>query len=229
MQSSLFYLSESGRRALQFLATNTDAVPSVNETDARRQLETALAEMDAAAAAQDAAVREIRGETGRRTQLERTLVRKYLTPLAEFARASLRGVPEYAALTPAVASLRGPRLVVAANAMATAADKYAGALDQARFPQNFLASLRTAADAVNQSLGIMRGLVQQRVDATSGLVATAGDVRRAKRGLDSLVRHHILGNEVLERGWRLAKRIRQSGSSTAATETPPAQEVKAAA
>lgn len=214
MHSTLFHLSESGRRAAQFLTTHADAVPSVNDADARRQLDTALAAMDAAAAAQATAVREIRGEVHRRAGLERTLTRKYLTPLATFARASLRGVPEYAALTPAVASLTGARLVVAARGMATAAEKYGTALAQAKFPKGFLDALRAATDAVDKSLGVKREQVRQRVNATARLSATAGDVRRSKRALDSLVRHHILGNAVLEREWRLATRLPRRTSAT---------------
>lgn len=215
MRSISFILSESCHRVQGFLDGNADAVPSVNDSDTRRQLDTAVGELEAAATAQDTAKRELRGEVNLGLQLETRLERKYLSPLATFARASLKGVPDFAALTPATASLTGARLVVAARGLADAAENYSAKLAQAKFPKSFLDELRAAADAVEASIGRRREKRALRISATKRTEKADGDCRLALRTLDSLVRHHILGNEVLERGWRTAKRLRRADGSSA--------------
>ena len=208
MDSSQFHRSQSLRRVQQFLTDHADAVPTANASDSRRQLDSAVAVLDAATVEQGTHEREIRGEVRRRHQLERTLVRKYMTPLAKFARASLTGVPEYAALTPSARSLARERLVRAAQSMVSAAQKYAPARASAKFPADFLTQLRNAAGAVEASVG---------ASTAKQVAAALAQGRRAVLALDSLVSHLILGHERLEREWRAAKRVRQSSATEAGT------------
>jgi len=217
MDSSQFHRSQSLRRVQQFLTDHADAVPTANASDSRRQLDSAVAVLDAATVEQGTHEREIRGEVRRRHQLERTLVRKYMTPLAKFARASLTGVPEYAALTPSARSLARERLVRAAQSMVSAAQKYAPALASAKFPADFLTQFRAAADAVQASLDARSAKQVAGTGATKQVAAALAQGRRAVLALDSLVSHLILGHERLEREWRAAKRVRQSSATEAGT------------
>lgn len=218
MQSYQIYLSQSLRRVQQFLTAHADAVQAANASDARKQLDTAVVTIDAAAAEQGTCSREVRGEVQKRKHLEDTLVRRFLTPLSKFARASLTGVPEYAALTPSVRSLQRERLVQSARSMAAAADKYAAALTAAKFPQEFLKQLRAAIDPVQASLDASSAKRIARNGATKKLAGALAQGRRAVAALDSLVAHLIIGDERLEREWESAKRIRRQAAADPAEQ-----------
>jgi len=215
MDSSQLYRSQSLRRVQQFLTDHAGAVPTAAASDARRKLDSAIGALDAAAVEQGTHDREIRGEVRRRHQLERTLVRKYMTPLAKFARASLKGVPQYAELTPSARGIARERLVKAALSMANAADKHAGALASAKFPADFLTQLRSAASAVKASVGASTAKQVAGTGATKAVETALAQGRRAVAELDSLVSHLILGDERLEREWRAAKRVRKSSATDA--------------
>ena len=222
MQGVQIHLSQSLRRVQQFMTGHADAVQPANAGDARKQLDSAIVALDAASAEQGTCHREVRGEVNRRRQLETALIRKFLTPLAKFARASLVGVPDYAALTPSVKQFQRERLVQAARSMAAAADKYATALTQAKFPANFLAQLRAAADSVQASLDTRSAKVVAGAGATTKVKTMAAQGRRAVAALDSLVSHLILGDERLEREWRAAKRVRRQGTAEVVAASEPA-------
>lgn len=230
MEQTQFHAGQSLRQVQQFLTVHAGAVPSAAASTARRQLDTAVADLDQAAIAQGAITREWRGEVQRRATLERTLVRKYLTPLAKFARASLKGAPDYAALTPSSTDLERERLVKTAQAMAAAADAHVADLRQAHFPADFLDQLRSAAAAVQASLDAGAAGRVRRTGVTKQIRVTIASGRRAVATLDALVTHTIVGNAALEREWRSAKRVRRRNAPAPRDSgSQPALEVKAAA
>jgi len=217
MQGSQFHVGQSLRQVQQFLAVHAVAVPAAVASAAKRMLDTAVAALDRAATEQGGLTRASRGEVQRRVELERTLLRKYVTPLAKFARASLRGAPELAALTPSAQWLHRERLVQTAQAMAVAAEKHVDALRAGEFPVDFLEQLRSAAAAVQRSFDAGVSGRVRRTGVTKEIRAALADGRRAVAALDALVVHTIVGDEALEREWRAAKRVRRRG---AATEEP---------
>ena len=219
MQQHQIHVGQSLRQAQQFLVVHASAVPSAFASAARQQLDTAVAELDTAAIAQGTLTRESRGEVRRRAQLERTLVKKYLTPLANYARASLKGAPDYAALTPSARALERERLVKTAQAMAEAAGNHAADLSDGHFPADFLDQLRSAAGAVQASLDAGAAGRVRRTGVTKEIRVALASGRQAVAKLDSLVRFEILGDEALEREWRAAKRVRRSGTPDAAVTT----------
>jgi hypothetical protein len=215
MRTTQVHLNQSLRRTQTFLVENADAVAPANATDWRRQLDKAIADIDAASAEQGTLLRDVRGEVQRRGQLEQHLVVKLMTPLSKFARASMQGTPEFAALTPSSRSLTRERLVQAARSMADAAEKHVTELE-AQFPAGFLAQLRAAADAVQASLDARAALSVKGTGATLKIAVAARDGRRAIAALDGIIGHLIAGNERLLREWRAAKRVRRADSSPAA-------------
>ena len=243
MQKPQMYLSQSLHRTQAFLTARAESVGPANSSEARRQLDTAIATMDAAVVEQQTSARELRGNEGRRRQLERELLKKYMTPLAKFARASLNGVPDFAALTRSAQGLNRDRLVTAARSMAAAAERYGAQIAQAKFPQNFLTQFKAAAEAVQGSLAVAAARRVARTGATKKIATAGVQGRRAIAALDAVVSHTILGDERLEREWRAAKRMRRAGtpdvvevsepSGTIITVRTPASpsgaEVKAAA
>ena len=223
MQQSQIHRSQSLRRVQAYLTAHADALSGANASDARHQLDTAVTAVDALATEQGTSDREIRGEVQRRAKLENTLIRKYLSPLSKFARATLKGVPEYAALTPSSRALERERLVTSARAMAAAAGKHTAELTAAKFPPQFLAQLRGLADSIQASLDARSARIVVRNGATEKLEAALVSGRRAVAALDSVVGHLILGDDRLEREWETAKRVRQK--SAAAPVAAPATTV----
>jgi uncharacterized protein YaiL (DUF2058 family) len=213
MQKREYIVGQSLRQVQQFLTVHADAVPSAVASAAKQELDTAVATLDEAAIEQGSLTRRVRGEVRRREQLERILQRKYMTPLAKYARASLRGVPQFAALTPSARALRAERLVRTAQAMAVAAEQYVDQLEEAEFPADFLERLRTAAAAVQRSFDAGVSGRVRRTGVTKEIRAALASGRRAVARLDALMGHTILGDEALEREWRAAKLIRRRGTA----------------
>ncbi len=225
MEKQQFHVGQSLRQVQQFLTVHGAAVPSAVASAAKKELDTAVAALDQSATEQGGLTRRVRGEVQRRTQLECTLLRKYVTPLAKFARASLRGAPEFAALTPSAKALERERLVRTAQAMAAAADPHQARLAEAAFPADFLEQLRAAATAVQQSLDAgITGRVR-RTGVTKEIREALANGRRAVATLDALVLHAIVGDEALEREWRAAKRVRRSGSASGESTSEVAGEI----
>jgi hypothetical protein len=213
MQRYQIHVGQSLRQVQQFLTVHQAAVPSAVASAAKRELDTAVAELDRAATEQGGLERTARGEVNRRRELERTLIKKYLSPLAKFARASLRSAPDIAALTPSAKALQNERLVQTALAMASAAERHIDALQAAEFPAEFLAQLRSAATAVTRSFDAGLSGRVRRTGVTKSIKASLANGRQAVAALDALVAHTIVGNEALEREWRSAKRVRRQGAA----------------
>jgi hypothetical protein len=225
MQTKQFHVGQSLRQVQQFLAVHAVAVPAAVASGAKQRLDAAVAELDRAAIEQGGLTRARRGEVQRRLELERTLIRKYVTPLAKFARASLRGAPAFASLTPSARALRRERLVQTALVMATAADEHADALRAGEFPADFVEQLRSAATAVQRSFDAGVSGRVRRTGVTNELSTALANGRRAVAALDALVGHTIVGDEALEAEWRSAKRVRRRANTaddSAAEETAPA-------
>lgn len=220
MQKTQFHVGQSLRQVQQFLTVHAVAVPSAVVSASKRALDAAVAELDRAATEQGGLTRVRRGEVQRRRELERTLYRKYMLPLVKVARASLRGAPEFASLTPPASALERERLVQTAQAMAVAADKHVDALRAEEFPADFLEQLRAAATAVQRSFDAGVSGRVRRTGVTKEIRAALANGRQAVAVLDSLVAHTIVGEEALEHEWRSAKRVRRS--ATAAQGTTPA-------
>lgn len=213
MQQTQLYVGQSLHRAQQFLVTRADVVGSANASEQRKQLDQAVTAFDSAVLEQETSTREVRGEVNRRRQLERALVRKFMTPLAKFARASLVGVPEFLALTPSAQRLKRTRLVNTARSMVTAAEKYSAQLGAAEFPAGYLTQFREAVDSIGASLDTTAAKLVARTGSTNRIASAGKQGRQAIALLDSVVTHLILGDERLEREWRAAKRMRRVGTA----------------
>lgn len=215
MQSIQYSVAQSLRQVQRFLTQHAVAMPAVTASASKRELDAAVAALEAAATEQGSITRGRRGEVRRRAQLERTLRRKYLTPLVKFARASLRGVPEFAALTPATRALSGERLVLTAQGMVVAAEKHLDRITAGDFPADFLEQLRSAAAAVQRSFDSGASGRVRRTGVTKEIREALASGRRAVAALDALVGYTIMGDEALEHEWRAAKRVRRTGTAVA--------------
>jgi len=226
------HLGRSLKGTQGFLDVRADVVGAVNSTDARKQLDAAVKTFDAAVEEEGARTRDVRGEVNLRQQLERRVVRKFMTPLAKYARSQLRGVPDFAALTQSATDLRADKLVASARAMINAATPQAARI-AAHFPAGFLQQFADAVDEVSASFAATVEKRRQGKGAAKELAAALREGRSAVVAIDSIVSHLILGNARLEEEWRVAKRVTKSTGvrheEPAAAPAPvTAQEVQSA-
>lgn len=219
MQGRQGAVLESVQRIQRFLEDNTALFDAVNQSDARKRLDSAVALIGAHAVAQVGGSRTSQGETARQHQLRLALRNDHMRPIAVIASQKLREKPEFTKLTLPPFRVLGPSLTAAARDMANAAEPYTDLFTKEGLAPDFVAQLRAAADALEQSL-ITRGQSQgQRAGATTGLQAETTRARALIRQLDALVRPRLGANEQLVRQWEVASHIRRARTSQSAT--PP--------
>jgi hypothetical protein len=229
MRSTQVHIGQSLDRVQRFLDTNASHIGTANGSDARRQLNTAIARLRAAADTQGVRARETHGEVRHRRATERVLVVRFMAPISKFSRAQLAGVPNFAALTPYAAQLSGPRLVNTARQMRQAAEPYAKQFGAPNFPATFLADFSATINAISASLVQSAEWRRQRNGATKEIESALADGRNAVDTLDSLIAHQLIGNAQLTEEWRTAKRItmptgrRGTRPADAQTDAVPAQ------
>jgi hypothetical protein len=237
MKKTQRYRGEAFRRAQQFLDAHPESFGAINSSEPRKKLDAALTRLDAVVDTQLARVRDARGEYQRQRGLERDLRDRQMMPISKFARGQLGGTPNFAALTPSGAALRGARLVDAARAMAVAAQPHAAVFTAATFPANFVQQLTDAANTVQASIDTRRRKEADRVGATAGVEAALKDARAAALMVEGMVRRVLVRGTPLFHEWSVVRRVVIAGSSVrsgrsavAGSITPAAGgEVKAAA
>jgi hypothetical protein len=231
MNTKQRYGSATLRRVQQFLDSHADVVGSINQSVARQELDAAYADTIALVNEQGTRTRTGRGERSNQATLERSLKRLHLTPIVKFARASLRGVPNFSALTPNVRPLSGDRLVKAANALIAAAEPYAAAFIAGHFPEDFNSQARQATSALQTSIEARSNEVVKRVGATRQIEETVKRGRAAIVKLDAVLARILDSDPRLAVEWQTAKRIqsRPGPVVTPPATTTTAPEVKAAA
>jgi hypothetical protein len=223
MRTKQLHVGRTLRQAQQFLDARADVVGQANESEARKSLDTAVARLDASVVEQGTQTREGHGQVTLRRQLERRLVRKFMTPLSKFARAKLPAAGNIASLTPSGNALRSERLATSARSMIDAARQYAAELAAAKFPADFLDRFSEAIDAAAASTKARAEKNQRRTGATKEVQSALEQGRNALAQLDALVSHLILGNERLEQEWRTATRVTKS-TGTRSKAAPAAPE-----
>ena len=224
-------------RVDQFIDAHAEVAQAVGPTVGKQQLDAAAAALRAAGDTQAATDHGLKGEAENRGRLEVTFVKKYITPVAKFARGQLKGVANYAGLAPSVDKLHGKRLAAAARGIIKAAVPYAARMEGPNFPAGFMQDFANMANAVEASVNASAEFKRQRVGGTKAIKDALRDGRAAVQTLDSIVSHVIHGNGPLEAEWRLAKRITQNTgtriklvkpSTTASAVTPTTSTAPAA-
>jgi hypothetical protein len=204
-------------RMQRFLDDNTATFDAVNQSEARKRLDDIVTQIGSHAVAQVAGHRTSQGETARQRLLRLALRNDHMRPIAVIASPKLREEPEFTKLRLPPFQVVGPRLTAAARDMGNAAEKHTDLFVKEGLAPDFVAQLRAAADALDQSL-ITRGQSQgQRAGATKGLQAETARARALIRQLDSLVRPKLGTNEELLRKWEVASHIKRSRTSQSTT------------
>ena len=218
MQKQQRYRGESLRRMQLVLDAHGDVVGAVNSSDARRQLDSAVARLGSTVSVQGARVREGRGEKQNQGTLEADLRQRHMLPVTKVARGKLATVPNIAALTPSASKLRGASLVKAAQAMAAAATPYASTFAAASLPADVAQRLTAAAAAVQASIDVRGRKKADRLQATAAIEDAIREGRAAALTIEGAVDHLIPRSSPLYSEWFGIKRIQTANSRPVAAE-----------
>ena len=193
-----------------FLDSNAARIgPNIATT--RHDLDEAVTQLAAMVAAKTGTPASTTGTAGQQKALRASLRTDHMKPIAIVAKLKLSGVPELAALSMPPKSLASATLVAAAKAMAVAAQKYDTVFTGVGFPNDFVAQLTTAADAVT-AVAVTPAVVKV-TGAATGITQQQTQVRGLFLLLDALVIPRLNDDPVLLAKWKAAR----SSSTTAPT------------
>jgi len=162
-----------------FLDAHTDVLGTIPKSGARVKLDTQVADLTAHARTQSGSHLAAQGATQTQTVARQKLLKKHMEPIARIAAAELPPTPELKPLQ--MPKRKGPTtdvLHATAMGMADEAEKHSAIFTGAGLADDFVAQLRSAADALlppldarTQSRGVRKG-------ATAGLKAQEVSARK---------------------------------------------------
>jgi hypothetical protein len=185
----------------RFLDENAPYLPGVHASVARRRLDELVDGLYECGVNQEAYHISRKGETRRYQALRRKLVRNHLAPLVAIAQSVLVDEPALRVIRMPRGNPRPVQLLSVARGLAQAAAPHAGVLIAAGLPDDFVARINDAADAMLASYETRDSQVGRRYTATRGIVA---DLRAAKtivRVLGALVRAEADDDDQLQASW----------------------------
>jgi hypothetical protein len=194
-------------RVQDFVHTHAELLRGLQESDVLKQLKDSIAAIFDHGNTQGTTQRSLAGQTSRQRALEKQLVRSHMIPIAKFARAKLRGAPDFAALTPRGDNLVGATLLRSARSMATAAAPYADALTAGGFPADTIAQFTAAIDAVSDAIAQRGHLRYVRVGSTKGIAEQIARGREAVKLLDAAICRQFAFDETFLAAWASASRV----------------------
>jgi hypothetical protein len=207
------------RRAQQFFDNNSTGLGALNPT-ARKELDDIVSQLTTLSISQESGRRLGKGETARSHVLRAALRQSHMLPIGEVAKYRLQAVPEFVALTRPGKDVSAPSLVASALAMADAAAPHAQTFMNSGLSATFLEDLRTAANAVTDSILERDAQQVRRIGATAGLTALEKRGRGMLKILNSLILAQIGTNAQLRREWMTAKTVQEKpGPSAGAQRT----------
>lgn len=194
-------------RVRDFLDANADQVGALKDSEARKQLDDAVNALTTHGADQAATDLAMAGQISRQRALAVELRASHMQPIASFARAKLRGVPDFAALVKSGLDLQPKQLVRAARAMATAAAPQVDALTRAGFPADTVAQLGAAAASLENAITERANAKVRRVGSTKGIQEELLKGREAVAMLNAVVSKQFVGDKTFLAAWRAAHRV----------------------
>ena len=204
------------RNAQQFLDANGQALGTINQSGARRSLDTVTTQIASLSDTQGTHRMRVIGERAKELRLARTLRRRHLGPIVKIARASLGHLPEFSDVTLPPASGNTEALASFARTLAGAAEQFAPTFIEAGLTPGFGDRARAAAEQLVQAIGGKGAHRSSRVQATDGIEKQVRQARRAVSMLDSLIHVQLYEQDPLLAGWRNARAIIQGGGGAAA-------------
>jgi hypothetical protein len=199
-------LIDTAHHVQAFLDANATLI-GANIHPARQNLDDAVTQLTTMAATQSGGIMAAKGATARQKALRATLRNNYMKPVATVAKLLLPDVPEIGALEVKTKNMSTTQLVAAAHGMADAAESYAAVFTQHGLPDDFVAQLRNAADAVTASAAGRQATQATTSGAVSGMLAQESRVRSLLKLINALVVPKLGTNATLLAQWKAARAI----------------------
>jgi hypothetical protein len=211
----------TGRRIQAFLIANDALLGTINKSGMRADLDAIVDALGNSGGQQAAGRVNAIGETARQRALRLALRLNHMQPIASVARAKLRTVPNFQAMTMPSPNTRIVSLLAHAHGMAEAAQPYAQVFIDAGLSQDFISNLTAAADAVKTSIDTRAAARGQRSSATGTLKDLENRARLAFKALNDFV-VPILSADVAHSGslaeWKKARRVDSRGGPVVGVE-----------
>jgi hypothetical protein len=198
--------ADSLRRVQDFIGANADVVGALKDSEGSKQLNEAVDALVNHGGNQAATDLALAGQISRRA-LQAELRASHMQPLATFARAKLRGAPDFAALVKSGKGLGPAQLVRAARAMATAAAPQLDVLVRAGFPADTITQLGAAAATLEDAITERANAKVRRVGSTKGIREELLKGREAVAMLNAVVSKQFVGDKTFLAAWRAAHRV----------------------
>ena len=228
MQNRQSRALESLHNARAFLDANAEALPTVASSGMRQKLERTIDELTTHADAQGHHELVALGTTRQARNRRTSLLRDHMALIAGVAKVELKGTPEIEPLRMQKTRIRTADLFRAATAMADAAEPFSSVFIGAGLPQDFIAQLLAAADAMMASVREREQSIGKRTGATTGISAQLQLGRTTIGALDRFVTSALNDNPALLTNWKTLRRVRfvkdtpaVSAASAPSTTTPP--------
>ena len=201
------YRIDALHRSRDFLDSNVAAVTGLADSEGKKQLDASIVALAGFTTTQEWANRYMAGRKGRERALAVSLVEQHMRPIATFARARLRGVPDFAALARRTMNGTGAALVREARGMATAAAPHVAVLVAGGFPADVVTQLGAAAAALEAALADRANAKVERITSTKGISEEIKAGRESLAMLHAVVSRQLTSNPTLLAGWNGARRV----------------------
>jgi len=212
---------DTGRRIQAFLDANDATLGTINKSGMRAELDAVVTALGQSSTSQAAGRVNAIGETANQRTLRLALRLNHMHPIASVARARLRSVPNFQAMTLPKPNTRVVSLIAHASGMAEAAQPYSQVFVDAGLPPDFLAKLTAAAGAVKASIDTRAAARGQRSGATGTLKDLVTRARLAIKALNAFV-VPLLSGDVAHSGllaeWKSARRVHAKGGPVIGSE-----------
>ncbi len=210
LQTAQGNMLQSLRAVQAFLDQNASLLGDIGKTGARQQLDAAVEQLSAHASDQSGLNLAAQAATKRHDTLRQVLIRDHMAPIARIARADLPPTPSIEPLRMPKVRLTSEKLAAYAAGMGKAAAPFASVFVAAGLPDDFIAQLDAAAEAMSAAVDQRMQSRGQRGGATQGLKAKLSRGRKIVHVLDSFVQKALQDNQSLLTNWNIVKRVQRS-------------------
>jgi hypothetical protein len=211
----------TGRRIQAFLIANDAVLGNVNKSGTRADLDGIVTALGESGGSQAAGRVNAIGETAKQRTLRLALRLNHMRPIASVAKAKLRSVPNFQAMTMPDPNIRVVSLLAHAYGMAEAGQPYSQVFIDAGLPEDFIAKLTAAADAVKTSIDTRAAARGRRSSATGTLKDLENRARLVFKTLNDFVIPILtvdVGHSGLLAEWKKARRVDSRGGPVSGVE-----------
>ena len=201
-------LLETLRAVQTFLDGVKALIAPINESGARKALDDVVEQLTMRSVDQNAGRVNGRGETTRQRKLRDALRIGQMKPIADIASVTLSEEPRLSDFVAPNARASSTHLIACAGAMADAAKAYQSVFTARGLPEDFIAQLQAASDALEESLSNRAQSLSRSRGATAAMSPLVKQGRGALRVLDSLMTRTLQPGDRVLGEWRAVKVIR---------------------